>query len=118
MTVRSSPRFLSVLLLAMAAASCTGFRAVGNGDSFRGPQLEEDALARHIEKLGIKTVLCLRSDGEGHQSSERAALGTGIDFVCVPMTAVRLPQPETLLALWKVFDTAERPLMIHCRAGV
>ena len=106
-----------VWLLALLTAACTGFRAVGN-DVYRCPQPGEDQLARTIEANDIRTVVSLRGDGQGTASSARAAEGAGISCRNVPMSATRLPRPETLLELWQIAATAERPLLLHCRAGV
>lgn len=113
MNRRSAP----ILLLLAALASCTGFHTVVPGEVYRDRQPHEDELIRAIDRRGIKTVVCLRA-GKETAVSERAALVAGIDFVRVPMSAMRLPQPETLLQLWRVIATAERPLLFHCRAGV
>lgn len=103
------------ILLTLGA--CTGFHEVRPG-VYRSPQTSEDRLARRIEQNGIHSVLCLRGPSESSASTARAALGTGIAFYHVPMSATRLPSPATLLALWDVATTAPRPLLVHCRAGV
>ncbi|MBM4060761.1 MAG: hypothetical protein FJ265_06665 [Planctomycetes bacterium] len=105
----------SALVLLLAA--CAGVRPVGR-DVYRSSQPSEDQLLRAIDAHGIRTVVCLRSPGDGAATSARAASGTGIRFWTVPMSATRLPSPETLLELWQVAATAERPLLLHCRAGV
>jgi protein tyrosine phosphatase (PTP) superfamily phosphohydrolase (DUF442 family) len=107
------PSFLVVLTL----TACTGFREVRPG-VYRAPQATEDRMARRIEAHGIRSLLCLRGRGDGPAGSERAAYGTGIEFWSVPMSATRLPPPDTLLALWRAVTEAPRPLLIHCRAGV
>ena len=105
------------LFLCVWASACTGFRSV-RPDVFRSPQPGEDQLARRIAQHDIKTVVCLRGDGDPTAASARAAQGAGIEFWNVPMSATRLPRPETLLELWRVADRAPRPLLVHCRAGV
>jgi uncharacterized protein (TIGR01244 family) len=111
-------RLLVLGSLACVLAACTGFRAVSPG-VFRSPQPGEDQLARRIADHGIKTVVCLRgNDGEPTAMSARATLAAGATFWNVPMSATRRPRPETLLELWRIADRAERPLLLHCRAGV
>lgn len=114
-TCRRAPGL--VWLLALLTTACTGFRAIGR-DVYRCPQPREDQLARTIEAYDIRTIVSLRNDGKGTASSARAADGAGISFLNVPMSATHLPKPETLLALWRIAATAERPLLLHCRAGV
>lgn len=99
------------------AASCTGFRRV-RADVFRSPQPSDDQLFAAIGDFGIKTVVCLRGSSPASGASARAAALPGITFWPVPMSATRLPAPATLLELWRVAERAERPLLLHCRAGV
>lgn len=108
-------RWLPTVLLLLGG--CIGFRS--GGDRFyRCPQLGEAALTRQIEAHGVRTVVGLRGRGDGMASSARAALAAGATFRNVPMSATRLPAPTTLLALWDVAAHAERPFVLHCRAGV
>ncbi len=80
--------------------------------------MHEDLLARTVTEHGIRSIVCLRGSGQSRGPSERAAIGTDVAFWNVPMSATRLPSPATLLALWEVAQNAERPLILHCRAGV
>ncbi len=105
------------LLPGLVLAACTGLRTV-RPDVFRSPQPGEDQLARRIEALGIRTVVCLRLAGEGNAASARAAEGASIAFWHVPMSATRLPSAATLLELWRVAASARRPLLLHCLAGI
>ena len=107
---------LRLLPLALTAA-CTGFQYV-SPDVFRSPQPGEDQLARRILAHDIRTVVCLRGHGDETAASRRATAAAGAEFVNVPMSARRLPPPATLLELWHIADSAERPLLLHCRAGV
>lgn len=75
-------------------------------------------MARVAERHGVRTIVCLRGSGRSSRPSSRAAIGTNAAFINVPMSATSLPSPDTLLALWQVASTAERPLLLHCRAGV
>jgi protein tyrosine/serine phosphatase len=108
---------LCLLLLAGVTAGCTGFRTVRPG-VFRSPQPGEDQLARTIAAHDIRTVVCLRGNGDPSAASARAATAAGATFWQVPLSAVRRPPPATLLELWRVADQAPRPLLLHCRAGV
>lgn len=99
------------------AAACTGFREVRPG-VYRSGQPGEDQLFRRITAFGLRTVVCLRGRSDPAAASARATEGAGIHFWNVPMSATRLPRPETLHELWRVAATAERPLLLHCRAGV
>jgi protein tyrosine phosphatase (PTP) superfamily phosphohydrolase (DUF442 family) len=104
----------TALLLSFGA--CTGFREARPG-VYRSPQPDEDRLVRRIEQYGIRTVVCLRG-GRSARSSERASDAADVAFYAVPMSATRLPHPDALLALWQIAAEAERPVLLHCRAGV
>jgi len=108
---------VSLLLFAVVASACSGLHQV-TPDAYRGPQMHEDLLARTMESHQIRSVLCLRGSSRSTRATERAALGTGAVFWNVPMSATNWPSPQTLLALWDFADRAERPLLMHCRAGV
>jgi protein tyrosine phosphatase (PTP) superfamily phosphohydrolase (DUF442 family) len=105
------------LLLLVPLGGCINLHAVEEGRVYRSMQPDEDQLARWIERYGLRTVLCLRGPGAGSRASGRPSVAADIAFVQVPMSATRLPRPETLLALWRAFEQAEYPLLLHCRAG-
>lgn len=110
-------RSLPLVLAIATATACSGFRSVREG-VYRAPQMHEDLLARTITEHGIRTIVCLRGAGKASRQSARAAFATGAAFWIVPMSATHLPPPATLLAVWDVAERAERPLILHCRAGV
>ncbi|MFN3240182.1 MAG: tyrosine-protein phosphatase [Planctomycetota bacterium] len=108
-------RALCMTFLALLA-SCTGFREGAPG-LFRSPQPREELLIQRIEDHGIRTVVSMRG-GRHARMSERAALVSGAGFHQIPISAKRPVRPEALLQLWRVAESAERPLVVHCRAGV
>jgi protein tyrosine phosphatase (PTP) superfamily phosphohydrolase (DUF442 family) len=107
----------AAILLGILLSACTGFREVLPG-VYRTPQASEERLSRRIDAHAIKTVVCLRGDSVPQETSARSAAATKTNWIQVRMSATRRPKPATLLALWNVAATAERPLLLHCRAGV
>ena len=103
-------------MISLLAASCTGFRQ-GMPGVFRSPFLREEQMIHRIEQHHIRSVLCLRG-GKTAQQSRRAAVAAGASFAAVPISAKRAPSPDALLAMWHFADTAERPILVHCKAGV
>lgn len=41
----------------------------------------------------------------------------GVEHFDIGMSARRLPHREDLLKLIEIYETAERPILIHCRGG-
>lgn len=108
---------LACSLPLLLAAGCVNFHAVEEGRMYRSAQPDEEQLSRWIEEYDIKTVLRLRGSGRTRGLSYRPTVGADIAFVQVPLSATRLPPKERLLELWQVFETAEYPMLVHCRAG-
>lgn len=108
--------FATTTLLLVLASSCTGFRE-GMPGVFRSPFAREEQMIRRIQQNGIRTVVCMRG-GRTARQSERAAMAGGAAFEKVSISAKRPPRPDALLRLWQLAETAERPIMVHCRAGV
>lgn len=115
--MRTMVRTVAAVLISVVLGACTGFRTVVPG-VYRSPQASEERLSSRIDAHRIKTVVCLRGDNTPQQASARAASASGVSWIQVSMSATRRPKPATLLALWEVAATAERPLLLHCRAGV
>lgn len=104
------------ILIALAATGCTGFRHAAPG-VYRSPFQREEQLIQRIEDHRIRTVLCLRG-GNGARLSERACHLSATEFVAVPISAKAAPSADALLAIWHAAEHAERPVLVHCRAGV
>lgn len=72
-----------------------------------------------MAKMGLKTVLNLR--GPAQQSfylfEAEACARLGLTLIDLPMSARSAPPRATLQKLIGVFDTAELPLLIHCKSG-
>ena len=90
-------------------------------DYYRSDQLDGPELKRSIDKLGIKTVIRLVGTDDGDAASyaeESAAVAeTDAKLVVAKMAATRLPYRSELSRVFEALDTAERPLLVHCRQG-
>ena len=69
---------------------------------------------REIEKMGIRTVICLRDDG----GDDELAVGTKLKLINVPMglDAVNPAAVAKVLALLQKKE--DGPFLVHCRAGI
>ena len=106
--------------LAAFVCGCSNFHVVEPGRVYRCAQLSADGLRDVIADYGIRTVLRLRGGQAGQPSFEQThgpVTEAGIDFAHVPLSAYRYPTAAELLELWAVFERAEYPVLLHCRAG-
>lgn len=69
---------------------------------------------------GVKTVLNLRG-ADAHIGSNRlewdACQRLGLKLVHFPLSSRDAPEPEEVLGLKRLFDTLEKPLLLHCKSG-
>jgi protein tyrosine/serine phosphatase len=113
--------------LALAAAQTFGpknLRVVTPGVLYRSAFLDAAQLGGVVDRLGVRTVVNLRSERENASGDwharERAALDArGVELVDIPMHTGWPPgraEIETWLAL--VEDPARQPVLVHCEYGI
>lgn len=79
---------------------------------YRGAQPTAEGM-RELEKLGVKTVLNLRS-----MHSDRDLLrGTDLESVEIPMHAWHGEEEDVRAAMAVLTDPARRPVFVHCQHG-
>lgn len=85
---------------------------------FRSNHPTEDRL-RNYKAEGLKTVVNLRGASlQPHYQLEKGLCQTlDLTLIDIPMNATRAPSREIFEQLFDVFDTAERPMMFHCKSG-
>ncbi|MBV1867782.1 MAG: tyrosine-protein phosphatase [Marinosulfonomonas sp.] len=76
----------------------------------------------HIEKykdMGIRTILNLRGpNNRSHYIFEKLACeAAGIDLVDLQTNAHRLASKATYLKLLDLFETLDKPFLMHCKSG-
>lgn len=74
---------------------------------------------QQIQQLGIKTIINLRG-GEGsvpHLLESHYCAQYGITLETVNLNARYAPDPAELLKLLDLFDSVERPFLMHCKSG-
>jgi protein tyrosine phosphatase (PTP) superfamily phosphohydrolase (DUF442 family) len=89
---------------------------------YRSAQPSGARLADWIDELSLRTVVNLR--GRKSQDDRRwlreeiaTAERAGVAHVSIRMSSDDVPPAQTLRELVRVIDTAERPLLLHCKAG-
>ncbi|MEO8244226.1 MAG: tyrosine-protein phosphatase [bacterium] len=86
---------------------------------FRSNQPSGPQLTEWHRKLGLKTVLNLRgaSNQSFHLFEAEACEALGIRLIDLPMAAAGAPRVLVVQQLIELFQTVEKPLLIHCKSG-
>lgn len=95
------------------------FFEVDPGQFYRSQQLTPVVLKSYLEQYHIKTLINLRGENETrwYYQEEEVARGSGVIFYSISMSAVVLSSKEDLETLLKIYDTAPRPILVHCWGG-
>jgi tyrosine-protein phosphatase SIW14 len=84
---------------------------------YRGGELKGQDAA-DLAKLGVKTVIDLRNDGDYDPAESEAVRAAGMTYVRIPMTTRTAPtsdQIEQFMSL--VSNHADSPVYVHCVEG-
>lgn len=95
-------------------------RTVEPGRAYRSAQLAPARLAEMIRAHGIRTVISLKGGDmkqRWYQRENAACRRNGATLVQIPMSASKLPEPDQLRELVRLFDESEYPILFHCKAG-
>ena len=96
------------------------FYVVEDRKLYRCAQLPHDVLNNYMKQFGIKTVVCLRGEHpeEDWWRREKAVVERrGGKFFSISMNAGNMTSKSKLIKLLDIYDSAPRPILIHCRAG-
>lgn len=108
------------LLLCMSFRFQANFHEIDKNKFYRAGQLNEKELKEVISKYKIKTIINLRGEFKGsdwYKVEERLSQENNIDLVNIHMSAKYIPHKAHLIKLLNTFETAERPILLHCKAG-
>lgn len=131
-TVRSSrlkwPRNSLVVFLVVAVPLAyylfffvvnANFRAVIPQKVYRSAQPSPAQLKRWTRRYGIRTVINLRGDaGKITEDIETATNELGVKMLTIRFKSGSLPTRDSLAKLIQTLETAEQPILMHCRDGV
>lgn len=79
---------------------------------YRGAQPTADGF-KELKKLGIKTVICLRS----FHSDEKLIAGTGLAYESIPINTWDMEGDYVIKFLKSATDTNKTPVFVHCQHG-
>ncbi len=96
------------------------FHVVDDGRFYRSAQPTADELDELVHRYGIKTVINLRGSqpGEWWYDDEARELKTlGVTLVNLGFSTENVQNRQDWLDYLHTLDTAERPILVHCRSG-
>ena len=98
----------------------TNFHAIVDGQVYRSAQPAPELLKEWVRRYGLKTVINLRgySRQPFHSAELQALKDVGVEMVDIHFAASRLPTRQWLGRLIEALETAERPILLHCRDGI
>jgi len=96
------------------------FHVVEEGKFYRSAQLLGPEFEEVVKKYGIKTVINLRGkqEGEWWYDEEAATLERlGVRHENIGFSTEHVQNPEDWAKFHEILETAERPILVHCRSG-
>ncbi len=119
-TVIASAVFMIVAVRFWYLEEQGNFHPVTSGEAYRSAQLDQDEFEYYIHKFGIRSVINLRGNNAGERWYEEeinTCRKLGTTHYDLWLSAVRKPSSGEIQALLNLFETAPRPVLIHCNAG-
>jgi protein tyrosine/serine phosphatase len=112
----------SLLLVARVwyAEEQGNFYPITPGEAYRSAQLDQDELEYYVTKCAIRSVINLRGThhNEKWYRDEIEICGRlGVAHYDLGLSPDKAPTPTELRYLLALFETALRPVLIHCHAG-
>lgn len=95
------------------------FSTVERGKLYRSRQPPPKMLVYYIKKYGIRTIINLRGANTQtwYRTEAEIAKRMNVRLYNLKMSAKVLPSKENLLKLLKIYEAAEKPILIHCKSG-
>lgn len=74
---------------------------------------------RQMQRQGVRTIVNLRgvTKTATHVIEKDACARAGITMIDLPLKSRGAPSREMLRAIADLFDTAQRPMVLHCKSG-
>ncbi|QCU90706.1 fused DSP-PTPase phosphatase/NAD kinase-like protein [Thiomicrorhabdus sediminis] len=87
--------------------------------AFRSAHPSPRFIKRMQQQHGLKTIINLRGENKtGQYMLElEACKKLGVKLISTPLSSRDAPSKERIINLFKAFDEAEAPLLLHCKSG-
>ena len=110
-----------VILAFLGGLQLTGnFHTVVAGELYRSAQPTPAELESYVRRYGLKTVVNLRGANPGakwYEDEKRVAKSLGVKMIDFQMSARQELSPARAEALVALLKAAEKPILVHCKAG-
>jgi protein tyrosine/serine phosphatase len=96
------------------------FHITTPGEAYRSSQMDRDELESYIKKYGIRSIINLRGrrDSAGwYREENEVCRETRTRHYDLKLASDRAPSEGEIKELLKIYETAPRPVLIHCQAG-
>jgi len=86
---------------------------------YRSAQPGAGDLESWVPRYGIRTIVNLRGDtaSRTYADEAEAARRLGVRLITIELPNLELPEAALLMRLADLLETAQRPLLLHCREG-
>ncbi|MBF0565529.1 MAG: dual specificity protein phosphatase family protein [Nitrospirae bacterium] len=96
------------------------FHPITPGESYRSAQLDGNQLEYYIKRNHIKSILNLRgggSDMQWYRDEISMSAKYKVAHYDVTLSSSKEPSMDDVRRIIEIFNTAQRPILIHCKAG-
>lgn len=91
------------------------------GRFFRSAEMSQERLLQVAHEHGIRTVIDLRMGGPTAKADQPidpdALRHEGIRYVPLRLNSKRVPSPDRIHELLRIYSEAELPVLVHCSSG-
>jgi protein tyrosine/serine phosphatase len=96
------------------------FHTITPGEAYRSAQMDKDELEYYIDKYHLKSILNLRgknADSDWYIEEVKVSSEHGLVHYDMALSASRELTAKEVQALFDIFNSAPRPILIHCKSG-
>jgi protein tyrosine/serine phosphatase len=96
------------------------FHAITPGEAYRSAKLDREKLEQYIKKYNIRSIVNLIGEDPRkawYQEERRVSAEHNIKHYDLTLSATEEPTDDAVRKLVKIFQTAPRPILIHCKGG-
>jgi protein tyrosine/serine phosphatase len=95
-----------------------GIGNFGQVDShlYRGAQPDAAGIV-NLQRLGVKTIICLRLTNDLWRPERTVAESNGITFLNIPLKGVGAPEQSAMEQALQAIEESPGPVFVHCEHG-